>query len=403
MKKVLIVDDDAAVRVAYREILAPRDTGVLLQGEALFGNCQAAREPSSYEIEEAVDGLEAIDKVREAKNLGQPFGVAFMDMKMPGLNGAETTREIWAIDPHIKVAIVTAFSDISPDDIVRVAGRNDLFYLKKPFNPQEIRQFARALCNQWVFDKYREKELGRRETLKTESLACMAGAMAHHLNNLLAVVSGNLEMLREDLPAGSNLCHFVDRAEMGARRGADLGRHLLTYLGQRMDEKSYRNLSVEVYGSLSMIEKFFPRQVRLETRLAPNLPMVNLDGDAFHEVLMGLTTNAWEAIGQEEGTVTITTGTSSFSPSRWRKVVPPEEAVAQYVYVEVADDGSGMGAETLERMFDPFFSTKFMGRGLGLAAVQGVVQSHDGWIGVSGTEGEGTTLGAFFPAVPMPL
>jgi len=86
--------------------------------------------------------------VREAVERGRPFELAFVDMKMPGMNGAETAREIWRIDSGIKIVIVTAFSEVSPDEMVQVTAREDLFYLRKPFNPEEIRQFARALCRQ---------------------------------------------------------------------------------------------------------------------------------------------------------------------------------------------------------------------------------------------------------------
>ena len=109
---------------------------------------------------------------------------------MPGMNGAETVREIWKIDPNMKVVIVTAFSDILPDEIVGIVGREDIFYLRKPFNPQEIRQFARALCSQWDFDREREEALLVTEGRKRESLVCMAGAVAHHLNNLLSRGNG---------------------------------------------------------------------------------------------------------------------------------------------------------------------------------------------------------------------
>ncbi len=400
MKRILIVDDDAAVRQAYREILAPRESESFLKGEGLFGSAQTAstNRPLSYEIREAENGAKARELVCEARILGNPFGMAFVDMKMPGMNGAETAREIWKIDPNMKMVIVTAFSDVLPDEIIRIVGRNDIFYLRKPFNPEEIRQFARALCSQWVLDREREAALLAKEARKKESLVCMAGAVAHHLNNLLAVVMGNLELLTEDVPEESKKGRCLDHAMTAAHRGGNLGGQLLAYLGQRLNNKTSCDISVEVAGALPLIKNSIPPKVGLATRLAPNPPAVSLDPEAFREILTGLITNAWEAMGRDEGTVTLATGVTLFDPSGWLQIIAPEEFGGEYVYLEVTDDGAGMDKETLERMFDPFFSTKFTGRGLGLATIQGIVQSHDGWIGVRDSSDKGTTLQVGFPA-----
>jgi len=86
----------------------------------------------------------------------RPFAVAFIDMSMPGINGAETARQLWEIDPQIKIVIITAFSTYTPDDIVTIAGREDLLFLRKPFMNEEIRQFVRALTREWNLE--REKE-----------------------------------------------------------------------------------------------------------------------------------------------------------------------------------------------------------------------------------------------------
>jgi len=327
MKRILIVDDDADVRQAYREILTPQENEFHLTGEGLFGSDRNAplNRPLSYKIREAENGLEATELVWEARLRGKPFGVAFVDMKMPGMNGAETAREIWKIEPNMKMVIVTAFSDILPDEIVRIVGREDIFYLRKPFNPEEIRQFARALCNQWVFDREREEALLAEEGRKRESLVCMAGAVAHHLNNLLAVVMGNLELLGEDLSVENRKHHFLDQAMTAAKRGGNLGGQLLAYLGQRLNNKTSRNISVEISGALPLIKGTIPSKVRLETRLAPNLPAVSLDPEAFREILLGLITNAWEAMGRDEGTVTVATGVTRFDPSGWLKIIAPEE------------------------------------------------------------------------------
>ncbi|MCP4629752.1 MAG: SpoIIE family protein phosphatase [bacterium] len=160
-KKILIIDDDPGVRASYDQILSINPVSdIMAKGRDLFaeedqpGKATPGRD---YDIVLTDCGEAGVSAVQDAVNRRSPFAAAFIDMMMPGIDGAETARQIWRIDPAIKIVIVTAYSDYTPDDIVGLVGREDLFYLRKPFNPAEIRQFARALTNQWHLE--REKEL----------------------------------------------------------------------------------------------------------------------------------------------------------------------------------------------------------------------------------------------------
>jgi sigma-B regulation protein RsbU (phosphoserine phosphatase) len=160
-KKILIIDDDPGVRESYDQILSTNPmSDIMAKGRDLFAeeDQNSGVAPSlQYDITLTDCGEAGVSAVQEAVSRQSHFAAAFIDMMMPGIDGAETAKQIWRIDPDIKIVIVTAYSDYTPDDIVRLVGREDLFYLRKPFNPAEIRQFARALTNQWVLE--REKEL----------------------------------------------------------------------------------------------------------------------------------------------------------------------------------------------------------------------------------------------------
>jgi len=158
-KRILVVDDDPGVRDSYKTILSPPPAkDVIAKGALLFDETAEDTKPSSkkqYDLITVTSGEEGVKAVERAAERQKPFAAAFIDMKMPGIDGAETSKRIWAIDPDIKIVIVTAYSEYTPDDIIRVTHREDLFYLRKPFNPEEIKQFARALTNLWDLEQER--------------------------------------------------------------------------------------------------------------------------------------------------------------------------------------------------------------------------------------------------------
>jgi sigma-B regulation protein RsbU (phosphoserine phosphatase) len=159
--RILIIDDDAGVRDSYRQTLtAAQASDIINKGAALFEETVQDRgtpHQTQYDVILTDCGENGVKAVQAALEEQMPFAAAFVDMMMPGMDGAETAKEIWRIDPRMKIVIVTAYSDYTPDDIVRKVKREDLFYLRKPFNPAEIKQFARALTTQWNLEQ--EKEL----------------------------------------------------------------------------------------------------------------------------------------------------------------------------------------------------------------------------------------------------
>jgi phosphoserine phosphatase RsbU/P len=160
--RILVVDDDPGIRNSFIHILTPpKLPDILSAGASLFEEQIKDVEPVpagvSYELTVVESGEKGVRVVGNAVDQKKPFTAAFIDMKMPGMDGAEAAQRILSIDADIKIVIVTAFSEFSIDEIVRKVGRENIFYLRKPFNTEEIRQFVRALANQWNLE--REKEL----------------------------------------------------------------------------------------------------------------------------------------------------------------------------------------------------------------------------------------------------
>lgn len=238
------------------------------------------------------------------------------------------------------------------------------------------------------------------ETQKLESLGVLAGGIAHDFNNLLVGILGNAELARLELPSeAKNLHETIEQIEIAAQRAADLTRQMLAYSGrgrfviQRLDF----NQLIEEMGQL--VKASIKKTVSLQYQLSPDLPEVEADATQLRQVVMNLIVNASDAIGDNEGNVTVSSGVvwadQDYLVSTY---FGPDLNPGHYVYFEVADSGCGIDKATLTRIFDPFFTTKFTGRGLGLAAVLGIVRGHKGTLNVVSEPGHGTTFRILLPA-----
>jgi len=226
---------------------------------------------------------------------------------------------------------------------------------------------------------------------KLESIGVLAGGIAHDFNNLLHVVLGNADLARLHVPGDSEARGHLDEVVRATQRAAELTQQLLAYSGRGAVESRQLDLSREVREMATLLRTAISKQATLEWDLSPELPPVTADPTQLRQIVMNLITNASDALGEESGTITLRTG-----------VVENPESDAESpasVFLEVTDTGCGMDTSTLQRIFDPFFSTKFTGRGLGLAAVMGIVESHQGHVRIRTAPGEGTSFRVVLPAV----
>lgn len=241
----------------------------------------------------------------------------------------------------------------------------------------------------------RELEIFR----KRESLGTMAGGIAHQFNNLLTAVLGYIDLARESLPPAARAAALLREAEASAQRAAELSRLMLTYVGQGVRQKELRELGRLAQENLSLVGPTLPGHVRLEIDAPPGGPAVFMDPADFRQVLSSLFTNAWEAIGEAEGVVRVSVlAVRDAADIPGSRCVPSSSFAGPWACLKVADTGAGMDRETLDRIFDPFFSTKFTGRGLGLPVAQGILRHYGGAIHVHSQPGGGTTVSVLFPA-----
>jgi two-component system cell cycle sensor histidine kinase/response regulator CckA len=241
-----------------------------------------------------------------------------------------------------------------------------------------------------------------RHTQRLESLGLLAGGIAHDFNNILTAILGNASLALQLLPTelesrAARLLHEVVR---GSMRAADLTGQLLAYAGKAQPHVAPLFLNNLARETGDLLGATLTKKVALTFTLEPGLPPVLADRSQIQQLIMNLVVNGVEAHGEEAGSVQVRTRTVQLSAADARREsVRTEVASGAYVELEVTDTGGGMSAATQARIFDAFFTTKFTGRGLGLAAVHGIVRSHGGALQVRSTPGEGTTFRVLLPAL----
>ncbi|MCK5115866.1 MAG: PAS domain S-box protein [Candidatus Aegiribacteria sp.] len=238
---------------------------------------------------------------------------------------------------------------------------------------------------------------------KLESLGVLAGGIAHDFNNILMAILGNADLALQDLSTANPAYANVKEIEIASLRAADLARQMLAYSGKGkfLIEKISLNEAVEEM--THMLEVSISKKAVIKYHYSDNLPLIDADATQIRQIIMNLVLNASDAIERTSGVISITTGAmdcdNAYLTSAYIDESLPE---GQYVYVEVTDTGSGMDSETMEKLFDPFYTTKFTGRGLGLSAVLGIIRGHSGAIRVYSELGKGSSIKVLFPACSDP-
>jgi PAS domain S-box-containing protein len=251
-----------------------------------------------------------------------------------------------------------------------------------------------------------EKEqqfLIKREQLKRfESLKTMAGAIAHRFNNSMMAVQGNLDLLGLILPKGSDEYKMASDAIRAARGATQVGSMMLSYVGQRALNLHRLSLSDLVKESVTIFKELSDPGVSLKL-IQPTQPVCcSIDHQQIKEVVESILTNAVESLEKNSGTIDITFGTDYFEASSFP--IPFQDNQLQdgmYTFCQIKDSGHGIAPENLSQIFEPFYTTRFIGRGLGLALTVGIMRLHHGAITVESALGKGTTVRMLFPSLPV--
>jgi two-component system, cell cycle sensor histidine kinase and response regulator CckA len=262
----------------------------------------------------------------------------------------------------------------------------------------------RVVMSDITVHKHLEEEKARllsqnQQLQKAESLSRMAAAIAHSFNNILGAVMGNLELAMDDLSRDHGCFASLTEAMKAAQKAAQVSGLMLTYLGHTPGMQISLDLSEVCHRILSVIRAAMPENITIEADFPASGPVISADENQIYQILINLITNAWES--SHDGQVLVCLSVKSVAPSeissKFRIPMNWAPEAVTYAGMEVKDNGSGISNDDIKLIFDPFYSSKFIGRGMGLSVVQGIVQAHKGVITVDSAPGRGSRFGIYFP------
>lgn len=333
--------------------------------------------------------------------------IVLTDLIMPVLNGLEMSCMIRATEPKAPIILLTSCNGI--DFLAEAIDIGITQYLPKPILKDRLLT-AIQRCYEIIDLERRLKDEQERSIAqllsaqKLESLGVLAGGVAHNFNNILTAILGNVALATMNLPQDSPAAAFLNNIEKSAIRAADIAQLMMDYSGRGFFLGKQVDLNVLLRSMQSVFESTIPKKIN--TLCVHADPLYPIKGDAaqLRQVVMALILNAVEAMGDDNGTLHIATGCEECDRGYLAACCFNEGAIeGRYAFLEVSDTGCGMDSTTIAKLFDPFYSTKFTGRGMGMAALSGIVRWHGGAIHIISKPGVGTAVKILLPAIPEPV
>ncbi len=255
----------------------------------------------------------------------------------------------------------------------------------------------------FIIDISLEKKLRQQifQSQKMESMGVMAGGVAHKFNNALSMITGSIDLIKTIHPDIQPIRRYLDAMLNAVDQMVNLNKMLVAFARKGKYWTEEMHLNTVVRETALMIPRQKEETQRIDFELADDLPNIHADPTQVQMVVTAVVQNAIEATGNE-GAIRIRTFPETITPETAAR--NPGMIPGQYVCLQIEDNGTGMNDETRRRIFEPFFTTHFQGRGLGMAAVYGIVKNHNGWVGVESRSGKGTEVSIFLPiGLPLPL
>ncbi len=238
-----------------------------------------------------------------------------------------------------------------------------------------------------------------RQAQKMESLGTLAGGIAHDFNNILSPIIGFAEMTAEDLPADSQARANMGEIMKAGRRAQEMVQQILTFSRHNNQERKPVQVAPIVQESLKLMRSSLPSTIDIRPHIGDEDGFVMGDTTQIHQMIVNLCTNAYHAMRASGGALNVYLDEALFQAPH--EVPLAGMAPGRYTRIRIQDSGHGIAPDVLERIFEPYFTTKAPGEGtgMGLSMVHGIVMNHSGFIDVASTVGEGTTFSLFLPQI----
>jgi signal transduction histidine kinase len=347
-------------------------------------DCRDCLECLGYTVSSVVaSGEESVEKAETERPDAVLMDIHLRD-QMDGIDAAEQ------IYTHFEIPVVflSAYSD---RQLLERAKRVGSFgYLVKPFQERELfATLEMTLYKANAEKERRQMEDQLRQAQKMAAIGALAGGIAHHFNNALSIITGNIDMLEVEFAENKKLAHYAQIIRASALRMSELTTQLLTFA--RAGEAQVQTISLNeiVTKTLILLKPTLDPAIQVNIDLPVEAINVKADPSQMQMVLSAVLTNAAEAI-EEDGCISISCKRKRISKNRARDF--PGFKPGDYACLTITDDGAGMDEETRKRVFEIFFTTKFIGRGLGLSTAFTFVKNNDGYIWVDSELDQGTTV-----------
>ncbi len=325
------------------------------------------------------------------------FDLVLLDIAMPGISGLQVLDAVAGQDLHTSFMIMTG--DTSQDTAVEALRRGAIDYIRKPFDPDELLiRIDNAISRQELRSEHRrisninhDLESQIRQSQKMEAIGALAGGVAHDFNNILTIILGNTELAATMLDDGHPAIENLRQVELASTRARELIKHLLTFSRNDGGGRKPLELNSLMAECLQLIRASIPGNVQIHNESMQSTLFIEGDATQIHQIIINLCTNAAQSMAPHGGELTANLSIAE----------PPGTRTddKRYVRLSISDTGHGIEPENVERIFEPYFTTKKAGQGtgMGLAVVHGIVKSHHGQIHVSSTPGDGTSFEVFLP------
>lgn len=399
---------------------------------------------SSYIIDNANTCAEAIDKVTEALNKSRPYNLAFIEYQIANCSGLKLIHKLWQIDSNLQFVICTADNRLDWQQIINIVGESDqVLILQKPFSELELRQIVHAMIRKWqlgqqwqsvtkfmevqnhkldsAYKELREVQNQLVHSEKMSSVGQLSAGVAHEINNPIGFINSNMNILSgyiadllllideyqklesdltnsellksvQDLKQKldlnflkSDLLDLLDESKEGVERVKRIVQDLkdFSHPENKVDQWVWADLHAGLESTLNIVMNELKYKAKIIKEYG-DIPKINCLPSQLNQVFVNILVNAAYAI-ESQGVITIRTGTEN-----------------THIWIEISDTGCGIGEDKIKNIFDPFYTTKPIGKGtgLGLAISYGIVKKHKGEIKVASKEGKGTSFRVILPVNP---